>query len=332
MTLSCCGGFLISKISDGAKQMKIECPKCKAAYKVDDTKLPDKGVLVKCKKCQNQFFVKKETTLIVDPIEEVDEIIEYDTETTGIRRKCPRCNLPQEGLDKCEYCGFVFEDAKKKREESFKAQERTEETKKKPSNISTIASWFFGIIFLIGALGFIANGMIVQSILYLIIAAILIPPIVKKLPINLSRRMKIVVVIICFFAAPFFSGLYGLPSKTGPAKTSTYSEQKSTETKSVKRAPTELSSDMKASINKYVNDWVRTKSFIRSGFWDGTANIQIFFELDIRYLGKNPKMEAEQFSDHVVQQAVRTFKHDFCIHTYYGDQKKLSMSCEIYRD
>ena len=89
---------------------------------------------------------------------------------------------------------------------------------------------------------------------------------------------------------------------------------------------------MKASINKYVNDWVRTKRFIRSGFWDGAANIQIFFELDIRYLGKNPKMEAEQFSDHVVQQAVRTFKHDFCIHTYYGDQKKLSMSCEIYRD
>ena len=70
----------------------------------------------------------------------------------------------------------------------------------------------------------------------------------------------------------------------------------------------------------------------KSGFWDESSRPHIFFELDVRYLGNNPKMVAEQFSDHVVLQAVKIFKRGFCIHTYYGDHNKLPRSCEISRD
>ena len=41
--------------------MKIQCPNCKAGYQVDDAKIPDKGVYVRCGKCQTKFLVQKET-------------------------------------------------------------------------------------------------------------------------------------------------------------------------------------------------------------------------------------------------------------------------------
>ena len=54
--------------------MRIERPKCKAAYKVDETKISDKGASVRCQKFQSQFFVKKETILIVDTVEQTEEV------------------------------------------------------------------------------------------------------------------------------------------------------------------------------------------------------------------------------------------------------------------
>jgi predicted Zn finger-like uncharacterized protein len=94
--------------------MKIECPKCKAAYKVDDTKLPEEGVNVKCQKCEYQFFIKKEITLSLDSSEQIEGKLESSAEAGTNIKDCPRCKLPQKGIDECEYCGLIFEKKTKK--------------------------------------------------------------------------------------------------------------------------------------------------------------------------------------------------------------------------
>ena len=38
--------------------MVIECPQCKAIYRIDRTKLPPKGVHVRCKICHTRFFIQ----------------------------------------------------------------------------------------------------------------------------------------------------------------------------------------------------------------------------------------------------------------------------------
>ena len=40
--------------------MKAQCPKCKATYTIDDSKIPEKGAFATCSKCQTRFQVKKE--------------------------------------------------------------------------------------------------------------------------------------------------------------------------------------------------------------------------------------------------------------------------------
>lgn len=39
--------------------MKIKCPHCNTNYNVDDSKISEKGLLVKCSVCQNQYRIKK---------------------------------------------------------------------------------------------------------------------------------------------------------------------------------------------------------------------------------------------------------------------------------
>lgn len=39
--------------------MKIQCPKCNTAYNIDDSRIPQQGGYVRCKKCQNRFRVEK---------------------------------------------------------------------------------------------------------------------------------------------------------------------------------------------------------------------------------------------------------------------------------
>ena len=47
--------------------MIIQCDQCNTKFKLDDTKVPDKGVKVRCAKCKNIFMVQRET-----PSEEPD--------------------------------------------------------------------------------------------------------------------------------------------------------------------------------------------------------------------------------------------------------------------
>jgi len=49
--------------------MKITCPHCSTVYNIDDSRISDKGLLVKCSVCENQYRIKKRKEL---PIEEDD--------------------------------------------------------------------------------------------------------------------------------------------------------------------------------------------------------------------------------------------------------------------
>lgn len=269
--------------------MKVQCPKCKVGYKIDENKVPAKGAYVRCRKCQHKFFIKKEAPAVA----------------AGETIECPRCKLPQKGIDKCEYCGFVFEEKSKPKKISqsknlkkdsltncqfCKAQiSRNAESCPhcgKPQIIKTKKIVWIGIIAFVFISAFVIPYFLEQS---------------KDRPKNLTEHDK------------------------DRPKTEAKPSPKKVVSKS-------LNPEMKARIQKYVDDWIKTKRFIKSGFMDGSSNPHVFFELDVRYLGNNPEMEAKQFSDNVAIQAARIFKRGFCIHTYYGDHNKLSMSCEIYRD
>ena len=43
--------------------MIVQCDQCQAKYRIDDAKVGEKGVKVRCTKCQNSFIVKKEAPL-----------------------------------------------------------------------------------------------------------------------------------------------------------------------------------------------------------------------------------------------------------------------------
>ena len=162
------------------------------------------------------------------------------------------------------------------------------------------------------------------------------PPKVKKSGCRRGFGFLVLIGFIAIVVATMIPKLYSPPEKTG--KQISRSPEKaakrrtpppaSKKSDSIKKG---LSPEMKIDIQKYIDDWVRRRNFIRSAFWKGSSNVHVFFEFDMRYLGKNPKLEAEQFSDHVASQASSIFQRAFCIHTYYGNQKKLSMSCEIWR-
>jgi predicted Zn finger-like uncharacterized protein len=72
--------------------MNIQCPNCKTKYKIDDARIPDKGVYSRCKKCQTKFFVKKETDQITK---------KKDSKWV----ECPECGLTQAPSQTCKYCG-----------------------------------------------------------------------------------------------------------------------------------------------------------------------------------------------------------------------------------
>ncbi|OQX01670.1 MAG: hypothetical protein BWK80_59455 [Desulfobacteraceae bacterium IS3] len=44
--------------------MKIQCPNCGISKEANDSKIPDKGCYVGCRKCGHRFFVKKENNFI----------------------------------------------------------------------------------------------------------------------------------------------------------------------------------------------------------------------------------------------------------------------------
>lgn len=86
--------------------MKAQCPKCKAVYNIDDSKIPEKGAQATCAKCKTRFSVKRgdKADDKVDKAEEPQLII-----------TCPNCGHVNLTLDKCSQCGTVFSDEDKKK-------------------------------------------------------------------------------------------------------------------------------------------------------------------------------------------------------------------------
>ncbi|QTA79413.1 Cell shape-determining protein [Desulfonema limicola] len=50
-------------LSKKVKQLRILCPNCKAAYKIDASKIPDAGARTHCVKCKTNFSIKKKLKL-----------------------------------------------------------------------------------------------------------------------------------------------------------------------------------------------------------------------------------------------------------------------------
>ena len=79
--------------------MKIKCPKCEAVYEISESKIPEKGANVTCKKCQNRFTVKRE--------EKREEKIQ-EGETKQVIITCPDCGRVNISKKSCVGCGRAF--------------------------------------------------------------------------------------------------------------------------------------------------------------------------------------------------------------------------------
>lgn len=99
--------------------METQCPECKATYRIDDSKIPDKGVYARCPKCQARFFLSREAK----------------------REKaiCPNCGYQRQPKDdefasasECPKCGVIYEKAEALLK--MKQQEAQEEDEGEPSD------------------------------------------------------------------------------------------------------------------------------------------------------------------------------------------------------
>ena len=75
--------------------MEIKCPECEAGYRIDESKIPAKGVHARCPKCQARFLVPRESQ-------------------TG-KKICPNCGYERQPTDDeffsatdCPKCGVIY--------------------------------------------------------------------------------------------------------------------------------------------------------------------------------------------------------------------------------
>lgn len=86
--------------------MRAQCPKCKTFFRIDDSKIPEKGAHVICTKCQTRFGVKKSDSAQASPVKDKSEIHDIIP--------CPSCGHMNISFDKCANCGFIFSAEDKK--------------------------------------------------------------------------------------------------------------------------------------------------------------------------------------------------------------------------
>ncbi|KKL26632.1 hypothetical protein LCGC14_2393340 [marine sediment metagenome] len=82
-----------------SKNMEVYCPKCKASYKIEDTKIPIKGAHINCPKCETRVFV--------------------NTESKVSGKVCPKCGYERQTEDdeftpasECPKCSIIYSKAK----------------------------------------------------------------------------------------------------------------------------------------------------------------------------------------------------------------------------
>ena len=48
--------------------MDVRCPRCQSEYELDDARVTDDGVTVKCSECAHVFRVKKKSLVMTLPV------------------------------------------------------------------------------------------------------------------------------------------------------------------------------------------------------------------------------------------------------------------------
>ena len=106
--------------------MNIQCPNCKTEYKIDDARIPDKGVYSRCNKCQTKFFVKKETK-------------PSNKKKDSKWVECPECGLTQAPSETCKYCGARISKSIGSVKERIQTEKETPD-KKEPAKKEDVTS------------------------------------------------------------------------------------------------------------------------------------------------------------------------------------------------
>ena len=102
--------------------MKVECPKCRFTAQVDESKIPEKGVVTTCRKCQTKFRLTRsgaapirpakgggETPVASKPKPKPDSSPTGDSGPAGDGKvACPKCKHRQYPAAACVYCGTPF--------------------------------------------------------------------------------------------------------------------------------------------------------------------------------------------------------------------------------
>lgn len=101
--------------------MKVECPKCRFTAQVDESKIPEKGVVTTCRKCQAKFRLTREGAAPIRSAKGSGEApiapkakpkTPADSSPAGDGKvACPKCKHRQYPAAACVYCGTPFPEA-----------------------------------------------------------------------------------------------------------------------------------------------------------------------------------------------------------------------------
>lgn len=110
--------------------MKVHCPECLTEHHVEDEKIPDAGMSVRCKICGTAFRVEKEPPVQAEYDLGEDEMI------------CPKCFITQKKNNTCMCCGLIiskYQDQPPRRKQQQQQEQQQTETCAAAAGASTAA-------------------------------------------------------------------------------------------------------------------------------------------------------------------------------------------------